>query len=150
MKFKEILLCAAIGILAGAGGFTFYYAKGLSYFSSDPKACVNCHVMNDEYDSWQKSSHHYAAKCIDCHIPHTFPQKYMVKAQNGWNHSRAFTLQNFEEPIRIKPGNLNVLQQNCLHCHEGIVSEINRHDQYVKSGPRCTECHRSVGHMSLD
>ena len=70
-----ILACVAVGILLGSGGYTFYYAEGLSYLSNDPTACVNCHVMRDHYDGWQKASHHAHATCNDCHTPHDFVGK---------------------------------------------------------------------------
>lgn len=139
-----------VGVMAGIGFFTFDYAKGLSYLSNDPKACMNCHVMRDQFESWTKSSHHQAAKCNDCHIPHEFPRKYMEKSRNGWNHSKAFTLQNHPDPIRITERNLKILQANCIHCHEGMVSELVGHRGVKMDTVRCTECHRSVGHMSLD
>ena len=44
------------GILLGLISYSFYYAKRMSYFSSDPKACVNYHIMQPQYDSWQKGS----------------------------------------------------------------------------------------------
>lgn len=146
----EIFVCLTIGILAGIGLYTFDYAKGLSYFSNNPKACMNCHIMTEQYNSWTKSSHHQPAKCNDCHIPHDFPWKYMEKARNGWNHSKAFTLQNFPEPIRISDHNRNIVQVNCIHCHEGMVSNLIEHRGATLGTMRCTNCHRSVGHMSLD
>ncbi|OGW72754.1 MAG: cytochrome c nitrite reductase small subunit [Omnitrophica bacterium GWA2_52_12] len=146
----EIFACLALGIVAGLGFYTFDYAKGLSYFSNNPRACMNCHIMRDQYESWTKSSHHQAAKCNDCHIPHAFPWKYVEKSRNGWNHSKAFTLQNFPEPIRISDHNLKILQANCIHCHDDMVSELTGHRGVALDTVRCTECHRSVGHMSLD
>jgi cytochrome c nitrite reductase small subunit len=65
--------------------------------------------MNDEFVSWQKAGHHQAARFVDCHLPHFIP-KYLAKADNGWRHSRAFTLQNFHEPIQITPHNADNLQ----------------------------------------
>src|SRR5262245_39596013 len=90
-----LILVLMVGVLAGIGAFTFGYAEGFSYFSPDPRACVNCHVMNEQYDSWQKSPHHAAATCVECHLPHDFVGKYIAKAENGYHHSMAFTLQNF-------------------------------------------------------
>jgi len=136
--------------MAGSGLYTLRYAKGLSYLSDDPKACMNCHVMTDNYNSWVKSTHHKAASCNDCHIPHSFPMKYIQKGLNGWNHSKAFTLQNFPEPIRITHRNLVSLQMNCVQCHENFVSDIGAHELAKKGEARCTDCHRSVGHMSID
>ena len=46
-----ILFCVLFGMLGGVGGFTFIYADGLSYMGSDPKTCVNCHIMRLQYDS---------------------------------------------------------------------------------------------------
>lgn len=142
--------CVALGVLAGLGLYTFQYAKGLSYLSNDPKACMNCHVMQEHYDSWVRSSHRHAAACNDCHVPHALPEKYLVKMDNGWNHSKKFTLQNYPEPIRIRPGNLRTLQHNCLHCHAALVSELAGHRDIERNQMQCTTCHRSVGHMALD
>src|SRR5688572_27523561 len=62
-----LVLAVLVGLVVGIGFFIFVYAEGFSYFSTDPVACVNCHVMREEYDSWQKASHHAVAKCVDCH-----------------------------------------------------------------------------------
>lgn len=103
------LLTIPVGILLGLGSFTFFYAEGLSYFSKDPKACVNCHVMNHQYDSWIASGHHHVATCNDCHLPSEGLSKFIAKARNGWNHSLAFTLENFHHPILITPHNRAIL-----------------------------------------
>lgn len=96
---------------------TFRYADGLSYLSSDPAACANCHIMWPQYDSSQKASHKSVAGCVDCHLPHDFVGKCVAKTENGWNRSRAFTLQNFHEPIVINEKQNAILQRNCLECH---------------------------------
>jgi len=141
---------AGFGVFLGLSLFTFRFAEGLSYFSNDPAACKNCHIMTDQYESWMKSSHHSAATCNDCHLPLAFPDKYFVKAENGWHHSQAFTLQNFHEPIRIRPANLQVLQHNCIHCHSVMVGDIAAHRDVEDKDARCTTCHRSVGHMTTN
>jgi len=132
----------------GTGAYTFYYGRGFSYLSNDPKACINCHVMQSYFDSWVKSSHHAAATCNDCHVPHTLPEKYLTKFRNGWNHSKAFTLQDWKEPIRITAKNLSDLQHNCLYCHDMLTSQIASHKDIQQGAIRCTECHQSSGHMS--
>jgi cytochrome c nitrite reductase small subunit len=97
--------------------------------------------MRPQYDSWQKSSHRAVATCVDCHLPHSFVAKYLAKAENGWHHSSAFTLQNFREPIRIGPKNAAILQGSCLHCHGRLTAEITH------GGPMsCVHCHAGVGH----
>src|SRR5262245_46554672 len=100
-----LLLALTLGLCGGVGVFTFGYGKGLSYLSSDPTGCTNCHVMQESFDSWQKSSHHAVAVCNDCHLPHDFVGKWMTKADNGFFHSLAFTFDDFHEPLQIKPRN---------------------------------------------
>ncbi|HEX9721422.1 MAG TPA: cytochrome c nitrite reductase small subunit, partial [Ramlibacter sp.] len=118
-----LALAVLIGAAVGIGGYTLVYAEGLSYMSSDPKVCANCHIMQAQFDSWQKSSHHHVAICNDCHLPQGFVGKYVAKALNGYNHSKAYTLQDFDEPIAIKPFNTRILQDNCLACHRALVHE---------------------------
>ena len=145
-RWRWIVLAIALGILLGLASFTFRYAEGLSYFSTDPKACANCHIMNRQYDGWQKASHHGVATCADCHLPHTLFAKYRAKASNGWHHSKGFTLQDFDEPIRIKPGNSAILQDNCLRCHEAMVGELVAGARTDRDAVKCVHCHASVGH----
>jgi len=140
------VLAALLGLLAGIGGFTFLYAEGFSYMSDDPKVCVNCHIMQPQYDSWQKASHHTVAVCVDCHLPHGFIGKYFSKAENGYHHSVAFTFQNFHEPILIKAKSSRILEKNCLQCHGDLVHEHVARAADDSGALRCLHCHRSVGH----
>ena len=140
------VLGAVLGVLIGVGGFTARYAEGLSYFSQDPAACMNCHIMKPQFDSWQKSSHHTVAGCVDCHLPHDFIGKYIAKAENGYNHSKAFTLQGFHEPILLTEKNSRILQQSCLECHYDFVHELVRGGATDDELVRCIHCHQSVGH----
>ena len=144
IRWLPWMLCGMVGL------YTFRYAEGLSYLSNDPKAFMNCHIMREHFDSWIRSSHHAAATCNDCHVPHAFPEKWLVKMDNGWNHSKKFTLQNFRDPIRIRPRNLKALQHNCVQCHEAVVQDIAGHQDVERGEARCTDCHRSTGHMALD
>ena len=144
-----------VGIFLGSGLFTFVSAQGTSYLSNDPDVCVNCHVMREQYDGWQKSPHHAVAICNDCHLPHdNVVHKLFVKASNGYHHSKAFTFMDFKEPIRIKPGNAKVLEANCRRCHAEITDEITAHGTLgVPTDPTqkadlygCVKCHQDVGH----
>ncbi|OFZ06144.1 MAG: cytochrome c nitrite reductase small subunit [Bdellovibrionales bacterium GWC1_52_8] len=151
MKKRNPILLAlalALGILLGLGAFTFYYAEGFSYASNDPKICANCHVMNHQYESWGASGHHHVATCNDCHLPLSGVGKWLSKARNGWNHSIAFTLDNYSKPIQIKQHNIEILQGNCVRCHERLVTDAI----LIPSGgshqaQSCIHCHRSTGHM---
>lgn len=135
-----------MGVLSGVSVFTFQYAEGFSYFSSNPRACVNCHIMQPQFDSWQKASHHGVATCVDCHLPHSGLSKWLAKADNGYRHSRAFTLQDFHEPIMITESNSRILQDNCLSCHGGMLHDIVAGATTDSDAIRCVHCHRSAGH----
>ena len=132
--------------MLGIGAFTFHYGEGLSYFSTDPRACANCHIMNDQYASWTKGPHHGAAVCVDCHLPHTFVAKYLAKADNGYRHSKGFTFQDFHEPIMIKPKNAGILQESCVRCHADFVHELVKGSTVGENATQCVHCHRGVGH----
>ena len=143
---RALWLAILLGVLTGLGTFTFNYAEGLSYFSTDPKACVNCHIMNDEYNSWTKGPHHAVAKCVECHLPHEFIPKYIAKAEHGYRHSKGFTLQDFHEPIMMKARSAADVQANCLRCHGDFVHDIVRGSTTSEDAVQCMHCHRGVGH----
>lgn len=155
MPSLAFLVVILIGILAGSSLFTFISAEGTSYLSDDPKVCVNCHIMREQFDGWQHGSHHATATCNDCHLPHdNLAHGLFVKGSNGYHHSKAFTTMDFQEPIRIKPGNAKVLEANCLYCHGELTGEITAHGTLgVATDPAqkadlygCVRCHPEVGH----
>lgn len=154
-RAPAILVAVAVGALLGLGLFTLDYGEGLSYFSTDPAACANCHIMQPQYDSWQKASHHTVATCVDCHLPKGFVAKYLAKAENGYYHSKGFTLGGFVEPIVIKAKNSDILQENCLSCHQHMTADMlvgPANEGPAREGPenhravRCVHCHATAGH----
>jgi len=145
-KNPMLVLSILFGIFLGAGAFTFHEGEGLSYLGNEPKTCVNCHVMREHYDGWQKASHHGHATCNDCHLPSHPVGKYLVKGENGFGHSKAFTLQNFHEPIMIRPVSAQIVQDNCVRCHAGRVSEMLARQRNNDVSFTCVHCHGQVGH----
>jgi cytochrome c nitrite reductase small subunit len=143
-----LALTVMAGVFLGAGAFTFDYGEGTSYFSTDPAACANCHIMRPQYDSWQKASHHAVAACVDCHLPRDLIPKYIAKADNGFWHSYGFTFQTFHEPIRIKPRNAKILQENCVACHKDFVHNLTAGSTTDVDAVNCIHCHADVGHGS--
>lgn len=140
------LVGVVAGVAIGVGGYTFVYAKGYSYLSSDPAACANCHIMREHFDAWMKGPHRHVAVCNDCHTPHDPVRKYAVKASNGFWHSFGFTTGRFPDPLRIKPGNHKVTEAACRRCHEPIVAAMDA--LYTRGGEiSCVRCHANVGHL---
>jgi cytochrome c nitrite reductase small subunit len=144
--YLPLLIAVLAGAIIGIGVFTFSYGQGLSYLSTNPEACVNCHIMQPQFDSWIQSSHRPVAGCADCHLPHSGLSMYVAKADNGLMHSWAFTFQNFPEPVRIKPRNYAIVQDNCVACHESMVHELLP-AAVDGTAVQCIHCHASVGHV---
>lgn len=168
-----ILAAGLLGGAVGVAAFTFIYARGASYLSTDPAVCANCHIMQEHFDAWQRSSHRAVAGCADCHMPHQFIGKYVSKASNGFWHSLAFTTGVFPDPLQIKPHNRAITEQACRYCHADIVAAIDPVDSEepigmgaalagspssdrpgIHDGPAgartresCIRCHTYAGHL---
>jgi len=156
MRAGRSVVAAAIlfGMVLGLGAYTFVYARGYSYVTNDPAACANCHVMQDHFNAWTRSSHRAVAACNDCHTPPGHVEKYLVKARNGFWHSFYFTTGRYPDPIRITPRNQDVTERACRGCHEPIVSAIDpiaflpaRGPADQPAGLSCILCHSEVGHI---
>lgn len=140
-----LIILIVVGLTIGVGAYTFIYAEGGSYLTDNPGACANCHIMNDYYESWLKSSHHAVAVCNDCHTPGGFFPKYITKASNGFWHSWGFTTGIFPDPIKIKEKNKEVTRESCQKCHFDIVEMIER-ESLETENISCAGCHKDVGH----
>jgi cytochrome c nitrite reductase small subunit len=148
-QLTVILTTTLLGVALGIGVYTFAYAKGWSYLTNNPRACANCHVMNEQYDGWLKSSHRSVAVCNDCHVPHGLAGKYYTKARNGFWHSFYFTTQTFHEPIRATPKSRAIAEAACRRCHASVVQAMGTPDHAGSRDVSCIRCHGSVGHMEL-
>ena len=144
VALAETLAGLLLGTALGVGTYTFVYAKGASYLSSDPNACANCHVMTEQLDAWSRGSHRAVATCNDCHTPPGFVAKYATKASNGFWHSFAFTTGRYPDPIMIRGLNGRIAEDNCYRCHENMVSRMLT--SYSRKDVDCARCHGSVGH----
>lgn len=141
-----------MGAMAGLIMYALIESKAVSYLSDDPKACVNCHVMTPEYVSWQRSSHREVTNCNDCHVPHdNYAKKMLFKAKDGLYHASVFTMHNEPEVIRMKEASAEVVQSNCIRCHENQVTDarlsatVEGHQQ-SRTSKNCWECHKHVPH----
>ncbi|WP_373046746.1 cytochrome c nitrite reductase small subunit [Vulgatibacter sp.] len=140
-----LALAVAIGAAVGTGGYTFVYAKGYSYLQDDPTACANCHVMENHYAGWTKSSHRSVATCNDCHAPTGLVAKYVNKADNGFWHGLKFTTGEFKDPIQIRAHNREITEAACRNCHGALVDQMDTAHADAE-GVSCIRCHGSVGH----
>lgn len=133
----SLALAAVIGTLMYVSNFTVY-------LGDDPTACNNCHVMDAAYEGWYHAPHKLWAACNDCHVPHDLIPKYIVKAQNGFNHVSAFTLGHIPDAIRAKDSTREIVQQNCIRCHAETVADVSA--SQMDTDRYCFECHRDIAH----
>lgn len=151
-KYPVIIMYSAI---AGLAFTIFYVSNALSYLSDDPIACVNCHIMSPEYSTWFHSSHGRNTVCNDCHVPHdNYVRKYYFKANDGLRHASMFTLRLEPQVIHIKDAGKNVVQENCIRCHEKSINQTNLAEVTLKKvkhgeGKLCWDCHREVPHSRI-
>ena len=152
-KQWQMAVIIVLGIFFGLAWYILYISNAVSYMSDDPETCINCHVMNTQYASWAKSSHREKASCNDCHVPHdSFANKYYFKAKDGLRHATMFTLRKEPQVIVIKDEGSEVVQDNCIRCHNDLITDnrvlakTREFDHYRTDGRKCWECHREVPH----
>jgi cytochrome c nitrite reductase small subunit len=144
-----------LGAICGLGMYAMVESKAVSYLSDDPKTCANCHVMTPQYSTWLNSSHREWASCNDCHVPQdNVFKKYLFKAKDGMYHASVFTTRGEPEVIRMKEAGVEVVQSNCIRCHENQVTDaaltakVENHKE-LRTDRKCWECHQEVPHGSI-
>ncbi|MGM0529667.1 MAG: cytochrome c nitrite reductase small subunit [Bacteroidota bacterium] len=146
----------ALGIFTGLALFALHISRAPSYLSDKPEACTNCHIMAPQYATWSHSSHREWTHCNDCHVPHdNFVNKYYFKAKDGLRHATIFTLRNEPQVIQIRHAGIDVVQDNCIRCHEQILMGFKylagESKQYDAATERlCWDCHSEVPHGSVN
>lgn len=107
--------------------------------------------MNEVYKDWNTGSHKSFATCNDCHIPTNFVEKWLTKAESGFNHAYAFTFKDLPSVLSATEKSKINVQENCIRCHSPYISNAvnpttNKVHNYDKS-LSCVSCHRNVGHI---
>lgn len=153
----QVVAVVLAGVFVGLVAYLFYVSRAYSYLSDDPRVCINCHVMNPYYATWQHSSHKNVATCNDCHVPHNnLFNKYFFKAKDGLRHSYVFTMRG--EPMAMKAilESQYVIYDNCVRCHSQLNQEfvstghLTHADIDMGRDKPCWECHRDVPHAGVN
>jgi len=149
---KYVAICSVVTVI-GLFAYVVNESNMLSYLSSDPKVCINCHTMNTHYATWQHSSHREQATCVDCHLPRdSFLNKMIAKSRDGYNHSVAMTFGTYGYNLRISNNAAERIQGNCISCHKEAVSQIMENAELYRTAGGstidrpCWDCHRNVPH----
>ena len=135
----------AIVVAVLALGYFALVSDAAAYGGSAPETCANCHAMDSQYENWAHGGHAHVAKCTDCHLPHdNFVSYYMEKGRQGAKDTYAFVTGNIPVAIRAEEKTKEIVQENCIHCHEDTVEAMLAGAQPLDR--YCWECHRSVAH----
>ena len=152
-KIPVIILA---GILTGLVLYLLRISKAPSYLSDKPETCVNCHIMAPQYATWFHSSHREWAYCNECHVPQdNIFSKYFFKAKDGLRHATIFTLRMEPQVIFIKEAGKNVVQQNCIYCHNDLLKDerllgMTQNESLTKTDRNCWDCHRETPHGTVN
>ena len=72
---KYVAICSVVVVIA-MFAYLVNESKMLSYMSSEPEVCINCHTMNTHYATWQHSSHRAEATAPAAVAPrHQMPSR---------------------------------------------------------------------------
>jgi cytochrome c nitrite reductase small subunit len=103
--------------------------------------CISCHVMEAEYEAWMHSGAHRRKNCVDCHLPNENRfVHYLWKSIDGLKDLIVFHSGQVPERITISSHGREVLQNNCIRCHETTVMVIDTDRQ-------CWNCHKRISHI---
>ncbi|MCC6485745.1 MAG: cytochrome c nitrite reductase small subunit [Armatimonadetes bacterium] len=144
----RIVAFAACAVLFGAGAYALKSTNAASYLSDDPKACLNCHIMQPMYDSWKASPHASVTNCMDCHTPHSSAfAGYVFKSRSGLRHSFVYLTDHNHKNIKARPDTLKVINDNCIRCHsDRLDPKAQPQHAAMAKGKACSSCHAGVPH----
>ncbi len=138
-NFKYFLVTVLLG--SAIGVFFLLGPPGLLAKSEKADFCASCHVMEAEYEAWFHEGAHRRINCVDCHLPHNnFAAHYVWKSLDGLKDMVVFYSGKVPEFIKASDHAQQVLQSNCIRCHETSVEMID-------NGRQCWSCHRRLMHM---
>jgi cytochrome c nitrite reductase small subunit len=139
---KKLIITGAI-VLAGVVILGAAATPKLIAWSSTPQFCNACHVMNDQYETWFLTGVHRTIQCIDCHLPNgNFAEHMLWKSIDGTRDLVSFHTGTYPVPIEITDRGRGFIQENCIRCHQGVVSRI------ATDGQECWSCHRRMNHKA--
>ncbi|MEW6290302.1 MAG: cytochrome c nitrite reductase small subunit [Thermodesulfobacteriota bacterium] len=142
VKKKRIGLYVLAILIVGVAALLFLMLgpPRLLAKSESPLFCAGCHVMEAEYDAWAHTGAHRREQCVDCHLPNeNVTLHYAWKSIDGLKDTLAFYSGKVPERIMITAHGREVVQRNCIRCHETTVQDIDQQRL-------CWTCHRRIAH----
>lgn len=138
-KYKKILAISLPIFIALIVVLAYVY----EYTSTTYYCGTTCHIMKPAYETAFHNVHREVnnVNCKDCHIPHDNLAHQVVF--KGYSGAKDIYKNAFDPPdvIHTTKWSQNVIQENCIRCHQSIVARVQ-----ITDGKRCFECHRGIPH----
>ncbi len=164
--FALVLAGVAVGSLGVIGTQVAVHLTGTNEFCGSA-----CHShAKFVYPEHKQSVHHnnrtgVRAMCVDCHLPHTYPDKLFAKAKAGVVDALAEmrgTISTQEKFDRERWRLANIVwdrmkadnSANCRACHDPAAWDASKqsedalkaHKKFAAGKATCIECHTGVAH----
>ena len=147
IPLKAKILIATL-VLVSIAGATYTAYNLYDFTQNDPKFCVSCHLMQESFETWQKSVHE-EINCHECHHL-TIPEANMLMFN--------FIVHN-PDSVPDRHGKIIVPWRNCIQCHwekderypEATSINTSRlHAKHVfMEQVECSKCHGYKIHQFL-
>lgn len=141
----------AVGGMVALAGVAIL--TGLLAWSSTPRFCASCHLMETRYISWRNSDHAMTTSCLSCHAEPGWRGE-MKAHMAGARYLYAYVTGRISGPILMA----EVPNANCSKCHPGETlrehpepGDVHKtyHALHLERGVQCTACHGGLAHATM-
>ncbi len=141
MKNKKSYLIIITAIFLFLSIYLLFGSPQLLSKSESPEFCGSCHIMHTEYEDWFYSGSHSKIKCVDCHLPNdNLINHFIWKGIDGMKDVFFFYTGLHGNELVPTAHTTKTVKENCLRCHQQMVSLITTDDR------DCWDCHRRTVH----
>jgi cytochrome c-type protein NapC len=160
---KKLFLVLFFGLIIGLA--ISLLAAELIEQTSGKDFCSSCHSMKTVSQAYSEDVHGganalgFAAKCVDCHLPHDNVLHYVTaKAYSGTKDvlGEIFWAKSFDWIANLKKKEEFTYTSGCLKCHDlsiiryEIPKAFLAHKDFLSGKvPSCLKCHEHVGHKNI-
>jgi nitrate/TMAO reductase-like tetraheme cytochrome c subunit len=166
----SVFALVVVGLVIGAVG-VIGTQVAVAVTGTDQFCGTTCHSHEQFVYPEHKLSSHYnnrvgvRAMCVDCHVPHNYPAKLIVKTEKGIADAYAEirgTISTREKFDRERWRLANMVwdemradnSKNCRSCHDPEAMDkqkqsedaVSSHKKFASGKATCIDCHTGVAH----
>jgi nitrate/TMAO reductase-like tetraheme cytochrome c subunit len=163
-----------VGLVVGATS-VIGTQVALAVTGTDEFCGTTCHSHEKFVYPEHKLSTHYASRtgvramCVDCHVPHSYPAKLVVKAEKGMTDALAelrgtiatrakFDKERWRLANKVWEEMRADNSANCRSCHDPAAWDSKKqsedatrqHRKFAAGKATCIDCHTGVAHKEAE